>query len=256
MNNTFSFKRFSMLFKKHSMEHGRTYLLSTAVLTGLLFVILYLITYFNNGRISVGDQAGIFVMGFILSGCIFTSSIFANLGNKKKAIPILTLPASHFEKYLVSWIFTLLVFQVLYVGAFYIADSIVLALSTSATTKMLYVFDSEQKLPIVFIAYTLLHALAFWGAIYFEKLHFIKTVFTFFIILLITVIVNRVIVTIFIGSTVLNGLPFLGIELLESGRFFRLAPPDGFIYAHLAVVMLIVLFLWISAFFKLKEKEV
>ena len=35
----------------------------------------------------------------------------------------------------------------------------------------------------MYLVFAFLHAIAFFGAVYFEKLHFIKTAFTFFIII-------------------------------------------------------------------------
>src|SRR4051794_28226809 len=104
MSNTFDIKRFGMLFKKHTLEHGKTYLLSAGVLTGIMFLTLGFMSYSSNGHLRINEQIPVFVFLSIIAGGIFTSIVFTELGDKSKAIPTLMLPASHFEKYLVAWL--------------------------------------------------------------------------------------------------------------------------------------------------------
>jgi hypothetical protein len=61
MNNTFSFRRFYMLFKKHTIENASLYLLSAGVLTGLMFIILGLVAYNLGGIVPPGVQTIVFV---------------------------------------------------------------------------------------------------------------------------------------------------------------------------------------------------
>jgi hypothetical protein len=258
MNNTFSFKRFAMLFKKHTLEHAKMYLMSAGVLAGVLFLILGFVAYTTGGQLPPGAQTVIFILFLLFAGSIFTSLSFAALGDKRKAIPVLTLPASHFEKYLVVWIYSFIIFQLIFVGVFYLADGIVLSLCSSATNhvQVLNLFDDRYDSYMAFIIYMVLHAFAFLGAVYFEKQHFIKTSFVFFAMIIAFVFVNYAILSSMLNIEVLKNTPFSGLRFIENGRNLNIRAQINFNYYHVAAVCITALLLWSSAFFRLKEKEV
>src|ERR1022692_150129 len=104
MNNTFNIRRFRRLFVKHTVEHYKSYLMSLTVLMGVMILGGSFLIYMIEAPIDKGFQSAIFAMILLLAGTIFTSTIFADLGDTKKAVASLTLPASHFEKYLVAWL--------------------------------------------------------------------------------------------------------------------------------------------------------
>ena len=174
-----------MLFKKHTVEHGKTYALSSAVLFGAMLLILMFYCYMDKSFLREGDQVMIFVFTMGASGSIFGSIIFADLGDKTKAIPALMLPASHFEKYLVGLIYSYFIFLVVFVASFYVADSIVFSIwgDELKKDKLIDLFDPEGKPAVAYAMFTLFHAFIFWGAIFFKKLHFIKTSIVFFLCL-------------------------------------------------------------------------
>lgn len=258
MNDTFSFKRFIMLFKKHTIENANLYLLSAGVLMGLLFITLGLVAYTLGGVVPPTVQTIIFVFFMIFSGSIFTSISYASLGDKRKAIPMLTLPASHLEKYLVVWIYSFIIFQLVFVGIFYLADSIVLNFGASDTNpvQLLNLLDKRYFAFIAFAIYIALHAFTLWGAIYFEKLHFIKTSFAFFALLIVFVILNQPVLYLMIDKELLINMPFDSLRFMDNGHKQNIEQPINFDYYHLATVVVMALLLWCSAFYRLKEKEV
>src|SRR5471030_1935310 len=104
MNNIFNAKRFARLFIKHSTEHYKNYLMSFGVLVGVLLLGIGFFTYINNDEpMNMALQTSVFAIVLMLAGTMFTRNIFSDIGDKKKAVPALTLPASHFEKYLLGW---------------------------------------------------------------------------------------------------------------------------------------------------------
>lgn len=129
MNNIFSFNRFTLLFKKHSIEHAKTYLLSIAVLAGLMSLVLGFTVYSSHGLLPIEIQNISFYYFILGAGSIFTSLTFTDLGDKKRAPSALTLPASHFEKYLVSWLYSFVIFQLVLIGLFYLINSIIISIS-------------------------------------------------------------------------------------------------------------------------------
>ncbi|WP_449438391.1 hypothetical protein [Pedobacter steynii] len=182
MNETFNFTRFLNLFKKHTAEQYKTYLMSAGVLIGVLILILGFISYSTRGHMGPTIQAAMFINFLFFSGTIFTSLIFTDLGDRKKSIPALSLPASHFEKYLVAWIYSFVIFQLVFLACFYTIDYLVVAAwNASAEEKMelINVFSPDRKVWASFLIFAVLHSICFLGAVFFEKLHFIKTVFVF-----------------------------------------------------------------------------
>ncbi|MBS1532990.1 MAG: hypothetical protein JSU01_22005, partial [Bacteroidetes bacterium] len=104
MNNFFNFRRFSRLFVKHTAEHYRTYLMSAAVLAGVLLLGGSFLFFIVPDLPDAGLQTAIFVVVLLVAGTLFTSTVFSDFGDKHKAIPALALPATAFEKFLVGWI--------------------------------------------------------------------------------------------------------------------------------------------------------
>ncbi|RYE32514.1 MAG: hypothetical protein EOP42_09320 [Sphingobacteriaceae bacterium] len=259
MNQTFNLNRFLMLFKKHVIENYKTYLMSVGVLAGILFLWLGLSAYFNDGFLPIGSQMGCFVAGLLLGGCIFTSLIFADLGNKKEAISALTLPASVLEKYLVSWIVSFLIFTVIFTGVFYAVAATVIGLGHNSSGKenvLLNVFSDDQKAYYGFIIYIVLHAVVFLGAIYFEKLHFIKTAFAFFTGAFLLSLINRPILSAMFNQRIIGTSIFSPVNISNGKEAFQIHAPDVKTQTEAIITGVVVLVLWISAYYKLKEKEV
>jgi len=258
MNNTFSFKRFAMLFQKHTLEHIKIYLLSLGVLTGLLFVVLGFMSYTNGGELSSKSQAVVFLFFLVFAGSIFTSLSFSALGDKRKAIPMLTLPTSNFEKYMIAWLYSFVIFQLVYLSIFYLVDVLVLSLSTpvegkNQLAKLFHINGIEAGF---FIVYTFFHALAIWGAVFYEKLHFIKTAFVFFACVIIIVLLNQLILKNLINTAILKSMPFQDLRFMEGEQQIVLRTQPGFAHTMAVIIVVCTLLLWCSAFFRLKEKEV
>ncbi len=260
MNNTFAPNRFARLYRKHTVEHLKSYLLSIAVLAGILTVCLGFFWYMNRAKLAIRDQANIFVFFYLACGTIFTSLTFGYLDQKKEAIPSLTLPASHFEKYLVSFIYTFVVYQLVFLGIFFLVDGTLFAFGApfkKSENEIINVFNKEQDLYIIFIVYAILHSFAFWGAVYFEKLHFVKTAFVVLASGFLMVIINNVLLNVFIKSDTEKGIPFLGVRVLEQDKRYDLyLQSTDFLLCVLAALVAITILLWAAAYFKLKEKEV
>ena len=257
MSNTFNIQRFGALFKKHTLEHSKTYALFAGILIGLMFVVLMFMSFTNNGHLNIYGQIPIFIFGLLLAGSMFTSTAFADLGNKSKGIPALMLPASHFEKYLVAWLYTYVFFQVVFVAVFYSTTEIVMALGKhDLPTDMVNVFDTQNDCWYAFIMYGLFHAFAFFGAILFKKLHFIKTAIVFFMCVIVLVIINGPLLARMIGAEIDGGLPFQRLFLKENDRYIAINASPNMINTGFCVLGVVVLLLWTTTYFRLKEKEV
>jgi len=259
MNNNFSLTRFKHLFNKQALEQYRTYLMSIGVLAGILAVLMGFVFYVSGNKIPLKVQGPIFLNFLILSGTIFTSMIFADLGDKKKAIPLLILPVSHFEKYLVGWLYSFVIFLVVFVSVFYIIDFSYITLGdlkNPVKGELINIFSKEEPIWFVFPVYAVLHSIFFLGALLFEKLHFIKTAFCFFIVLIVLTLLNYPLAKLMLNVDVDSAIPFASIGVKLSGQYWRIEPtPQGSRIVMITILVMAVI-LWVGAYFKLKEKEV
>ena len=111
MNNIFNINRFGRLFIKHTAEHYKSYLMSLLVLLGLCCLAVVFMVYLINAPLDIGLQTALFTVILLLAGTIFTSTIFADFGDKKKAIAC-AYPAGFTFRKIPGWLVVfLLVFS-------------------------------------------------------------------------------------------------------------------------------------------------
>lgn len=260
MNNTFNYSRFGMLFRKHTVENYKSYLMSAVVLCGAT-TLLYAFIFLMDGYRIRYDQRGVFFVFLYLSaGVIFTSTVFAKYGKRGSDISSLILPASHFEKFLVGWIYSLLIFTAVFLICFYAIDSAFMTASRFPDEQRIFnIFSPEHKFYVVFFIFAFLHAVVLYGAVFFRSMHFIKTACIFFAVVLILSIVNTQLLKILIPENIFFNPPLI------TGARFMLSPAD---YVNIALPESVqkhfiqflsyamTLILWTAAFFRLKETQV
>jgi hypothetical protein len=256
MNKTFNINRFWRLFIKHTAEHYRTYLMSIAVLAGVMLLGGGFIIYMVPRPMDAGFQSIVFVFLMLISGTIFTSTVFSDAGDKRKAIPMLTLPASQFEKFLVGWIYSYPVFIVVYTSIFYV---VLLGLINMKHwphyhTEVLNVF--QGRIYIIVAVFSMLHAITLFGAILFEKLHFIKTAFCFFISYAVLILANTLFLKALIGRDIMAAIPFGLLNFAERDKYYSVDIDYRFTNWVLLLIMGLALLFWVAAYFRLKEKQV
>lgn len=261
MNRVFSLKRFGMLLKKHTIENYRGYLMSLVVLFGILALTMAVPSYHSFRPMTDKTQVVYFILFLIIAGTIFTSNVFINLGDKRKAIATLTLPCTSFEKFLVGWMYSYLIFQVLFIGVFYSVLIPVLHMGSwpASSIHMINVFsgDNVDIVHIVFIGYAFLHSVVLLGAIFFKKMHFIKTAFAFFITGAIIVALNNKVLELILAHDLSGNPPFTSVYARSVGNDYaevKLAPVSEHWVMALFIVLSVII--WSAAYFRLKEKQV
>lgn len=258
MNNQFNLNRFARVFRKHTAEHIRWYLIATAVLTGGLTLIFGFLAYMENQPINEKIQGVIFIFGLLGSGSVFTSTVFAHLGDKRTAIAALIIPASHFEKYLVGWMYSLLIFLPVYIASFYLVVTVILNLDHSGAdpVRIVNVFARENQLYFAFLFYALIHGVSIWGSVFFEKLHFIKTAFAFITVFLLVIFVNFHWLEVLFDKDLGTTIPFSNVGFQDKNNFYMVKLPtsERSIFGLLPVVLAFIL--WLAAYFRLTEKQI
>lgn len=257
MNQHFNLTRFGRLLRKHTTEYLPSYLLSTAVLAGGILVVLGTLTYLTHRPLDREVQIVLFEFGLLAAGLMFTASVFAALGSPRGAAPALLLPASHLEKYVMAWLWSLPVFLAVYTGVFMIINSLVAQLNSQGQPVELYNFSRgarEWVQPL--LSYALLHSLALCGAIYFQRLHAIKTAFLLFGLSLVLLLVNRqVLKALLPGSSPVA--PFGDVWVGEKTQRMLLAlPVDQWQLTLVLVAIAVATLLWLAAYARLTEKQI
>jgi uncharacterized membrane protein YgdD (TMEM256/DUF423 family) len=259
MNQVFSFKRFGMLFKKHTVENFRGYLMSLIVLMGILAIVMIIIDYNIKGPMDERIQMVLFVLFLFLAGCIFTSNVFINLGDKRKAIAMLTLPCSSFEKFFVGWLFSFFIFQAIYILVFYVILIPVLHMGNwpASQIHLTNVFNNiANDASITFVAYAFLHSVVIFGAVHFKKMHFIKTAFVFFIMGLVISLGNNQVLKLIFNRDILGNPPFGGVSFKEANNYITVSLANESYHWVLGLFLLLSVIVWFATYFRLKEKQV
>ena len=261
MNNIFGFKRFGKLFLKHTTEHFRSYLMSTLVLCGII-TIFYAFVTMTGGTTRAGFRISALTIFYLLAGCIFTSTVFSDYGNKNKAISSLTLPVSHLEKFLVGWVYSYLIYTAIFAISFSLVDYCFVQFASQVEDKrsLLKAMDDVPILGTLFYFYSILHSVAIFGAIYFKSMHFIKTALCFFAtIILLTIFHNALLRTLVTADEVMFSQPFLnGLGIRSETKIFYMIRLDDSMKGIYSSIMLvgITAMLWIGSFFEIKEKQI
>jgi hypothetical protein len=258
MRNFFSFPRFARLFAKHTREHSRTYLMSIAVLFGVLVLAGAFLFFVLQDPPDPAFQESSYIIMLFLSGTIFTSTIFQDFGERARAIPAMTLPASMFEKFLVGWLYSFPLFILVYTGVFYLALGGLSLVKHWGPGRHFYLFSLWQtQLSLAFVLFSLLHAIALFGAIFFRKLHFIKTGFVFFLLLGAALIFNTLFLKAITGFAIVKlAIPFGFVNFYVNDHDYAVGISGRGPLIDLGTIFLATIVLWVGAYFKLKEKQV
>lgn len=260
MSQFFNPSRFARLFGKHTAEYGGGYLLATGVLTGGLALLLGFIAFMSSGPLVPEIQGVIFVMGLLAAGAFFTSTVFAPLGDKRQATAALMLPVSHWERYLVGWLYAVPLYLATYVGCFFLVDALVLQVEGQfgPQAPLVELFSAQSRhLQISLVVYAAVSAVFLWGSIFFVKQQFVRTAFAVLVATVVLVVLNIQLVEGLIGREVSGVMPFAGMSFQEGQEWHsvNLSPIQNGWFAE-ALLGGLMLLGWAGAYLRLTEKEV
>ena len=257
-NQYFSFPRFARLFGRHTAEHLRGYLLTAAVGLGGMVLVMGFVTYLSHRALEPGLQQVFFILFLLGGGTVFASTIFAQFGERRRATVALLLPASHLEKFLVAWLYSLPGFVLAFVPLFYLANAAVAyaGAAPGQTPELVNVFADRKAALAVGWFLAMLHGAWLAGAIYFEKTHFVKTGFAVFLLLAVVSVANFQVLKAWTGAHLLPTPPFSSIFVLEGPKQYPVLLPEGHgLWLGLVPVALAGL-LWLAAYLRLTEKQI
>lgn len=258
MKNHFSLRRFGLLFRKHTVEHYKSYLMSLVVLVGAMVLLMSVFMYLTKSPLKIDYQAMFFVFFLLVAGTVFTSTVFTDLGDKRQTIAALTLPASSLEKYLVGWVYSFPIFLLVFILTFYAVVSLLIGMDSRVADGPEYVslFSEDKKLYLAFLFFAVLHAASLVGAIFFNKGHFIKFAFIGFIAFFLLFTLNNQLLEGMLDQELISSYPFGKVMLQEDNQLFSIAIPSQQEDLFWLVPVVLAIIVWATAYFKLKEKQV
>ena len=271
-NNVFSVPRFGAYLQKHIVDNIRLYMMAVVVLAGVLLMLM-IFTVITGTNIPVySDLIPFYMIGMFITGMIFTSMTFSHLADKSRGIDFLLMPASHFEKFLTTWLITtvgfLLVYHIAFFAAVYIGASIIAAKTGLHLRNDLGEYGKHFPWYNWYFVWFVVQAIFLLGAIYMHKFSYIKTMFALIIFVAGLYFVNLLIVNILFGNHMAPwyaAAPFIGNNTWDQPEHFpgrglhyvALFPPKGMTNAYLFIAKYLVApVLWTLTYFRLKDKEI
>lgn len=276
MNPSFDANRWLLLVRQHWIENKKRYLLSIAAAAGLLFMWFFFISLVDE-TYPLHDEMQRITYFFLLfvCGCFYASQFYRDLGSRSRAINYLLTPASSLEKLLVSILYAVVLFFIVYTAIFYVVDTImVLFVNTfhpsynkpdangilykASVTNVFGQYGRVNGTPFFFAIYFAVQSAFLLGSVYYEKYSFVKTVISLFVVFLAIYFAWG-----FLLETVLPE----GGYARDIGSFRVSNTKGGSDYlVELPVVVREILiaatkwglpfFFWVVTYFRLKEKEV
>ncbi|WP_224998479.1 hypothetical protein [Cesiribacter sp. SM1] len=169
---------------------------AAAAIFGLLFIISVFIGYFKSTGL-YQLPAGLYYGFLTLIGLIFTSQIFQELHTPNRSYAFLTLPVSTLEKLIASWLLSSPIFILAYTAAtflIYLISTLVAGMPEMA----LEYFTDEYWSTIA--NYMVIQTIFLWGACYFRKNNFLKTVLVLVVLPMVIGLYALLLILLFFGG--------------------------------------------------------
>lgn len=262
-NNTFNFKRFSMLFKQHYIHNNKMLLFSSVAYIGVIFILLTLVQMGQDRIPHDVEMFRGFLIGFVVVfGILYAGYSFPAFRAKESTINYLMVPSSVLEKFLFELVSRIGVIFILLPLLFWITFHIqgyFFTLFTDlqfnpigfADIMNITIPKEIQKSAFWFITLILSlvmlgFTLPFTGSAMFTKQPLVKTLFSIAIIM------------IFYAGCTYIALEPLGVAKYNPNESVLLIPDNeagAFRFFGSAAILANVVMLFV-AFRKLKEREV
>jgi hypothetical protein len=264
MNNIFELKRFGLLLKKTVMERPVQLVGLCGLILAATFAIYSALLHFTNWNLA---QNLSFVWCFAGGGCFLSSIVFGYFGTNASGSAYLTLPASTFEKWLCGVLIVGVAFPCLFLVFFRLMDTAFVMAYHNGLDKNnpayrmmynavhIYTFDNVFVKASVMIYVNFVGAMMV-GSLYFNKVSAIKTAMVYSGGLAIIFFLNLFLAK----ATFINvdmASPFNNIMIkVGNGIGILELPSNVSNIVHVAILFIIPAVLWITAYIRLREKEI
>jgi len=262
MNETFHFRRFTLLVSIHLREHRKSYLLGVSALVGLWVLILALPTvrtiHYHESMYRFHGILFSCLLG--ITGSWFASEVFRMLGTPLRGIPYLMLPASQLEKFGVGLLMHLL-FMLLFTAIFYGLEALSFAIINNRLPAdeprytLLNLFGDAVPVDLRYLA-LVMPCLFLLGSLYFPTVPFVKTSLVALLLYFLVVLTNDLLLEQLLPYAYgFRSVPFKELIVEQSGRHYYVALTGVPKLLINSVLVLVGPALWLIAYLRLKEKE-
>ena len=263
MNNTFSLHRFGLLLKKTLLERPMQ-LLGLSALSLTIVFFSYVLVKSLVGFEEAQDTA--YILGLIGGGCFLASFVFGYFSSNAMGSSFLTLPASHFEKWLCAVLITGVLYVLIFLLFFRFIDTIFVGIYHRSLDPQgpfykqlyeqvqLFPYDGfvANKASTMFVNFA---GAMLVGCLYFNKVSFIKVALLIAAVWFGTYLVNLIIAKAMI-SDVQNAMPYFLVWIKVHTAEGRIELPEKMMQVVKILIQFIIpSILWLLAFVRLKEKE-
>lgn len=264
MSQTFNIRRFSLLFRKTLLERP----VQITGLCALMLLVVWILYFACKNLIGYAEAQNLcFIVGLIGGGCFLASIISGYFSNYASSASYLTLPASHFEKWLCSVLIAVVIYPIVFMLFFRIMDIVFvelyrrsldpLSVSYKDAYKAVNLFSFTGKPAQIIVEFFLnVAGIMLLGSLYFNKANFIKVAFLFCGLFLGTYLLNSATAScLFTNLDKAN--PFHNV-FLKAGKDVGVVELPSVIFNVMDMILLYILplILWLLSYIRLKEKEV
>ena len=277
MNQVYDFKRIILLARLKFNLNKKMLLLSVLGYFALLFIIGFFIAYsLRNATDStpfftVFHYIGLPVM-MVLGSVLFAAKSFQDMNTPEKSIGQILIPASTFEKLILPLVSTSLIWLVFSFVSYHVFSLLFNSAWVAAFGFNFEIFNGLKifNIPMMFeiiMGYFLLHSMFLLGATAFKKYPIVKTILVGNIMQWAYSLFALLVIVILFGSMESFGqaMESLG-DILKNKEWFI----DRYVYNGVEIEMmgykmryfwrfmmlLLTVVLYVTAYFKLKEREV
>ncbi|MDN3585034.1 hypothetical protein [Mucilaginibacter flavus] len=194
----FSIHRIWLLTRKQWVENQQLYILGLLATAGIMAAII-LFNILSLRGLDTSTQQLILYVGSTASGAVFASTILSQFNEKIKGIQALTLPASALEKFVMAFIYSLLIFPITYFLIVYplivfghYLDIHVKHNELYYRPNRLYNLSDDSNTGELIVTYFVMQTMALLGSVLFKRYAFIKSLV--------------LVISIFFGARVINSI--------------------------------------------------
>lgn len=259
MNQTFDLRRSLALLRLSFHLNRKGLQLAIGGFLGFVFITSFFVA--RSSPAGLNTMHLIFWFIYLFGGAaMMAGSSFNNMSTPDKAISHLGLPASVFEKYLIPWFISGIVWVLFAMGS-YLLYSMLLNQLWAALLGFSYsgfnpfnLLVPDMSTTEVYLQYLVVHSIFFAGAAAFKRFPIPKTLLTGFLLNNYFSFLFLMLVFILFGGFMQMGEAMSNLSLTpETEKFISKTLPELIKISFLYILPVI---LYTAAFFKIKEREV
>lgn len=266
MNQTFSLPRFGRLLRKYFTDNRGQLLANVALLSVVLIALAFIFYSGNPTAVEHNRNIPFFFVGWA-AWYVFIWQQTETLNHKERARTYLMQPASQIEKILLIWLVSGLGYMMVFLLVFGLIDTIGVQYVNGrewpqGTPKLGSYYQFNDFIPPVMWVFTvLLHPLALASLLVIRRYALASVAVLVFVLLFGGLVINSVILGSITNLEETNRTfpfdSFMAVSLKNQNQYRRidLPQPIGNQIRYVVGIVAVVL-LYITAYFRLKEREV